>query len=72
MNAKEFADNLRVINCLSGNDFELIFGSNWKHFADKFFYVYNSNVTKFICYLDNENVEIFMKYVNTKRIKQAS
>lgn len=63
-NASEFQAKIRIMNCLDGRDFKAIFGeSDWEHYADKFWNVYKRDIAKFIMYLDNNNVQTYMNFV---------
>jgi hypothetical protein len=64
MTPREFQEAIRVINCMSGADFEIVFGSNYEHYLMK---RQALGLGEFICYLDNGNIKNMMKHVETKQ-----
>lgn len=64
MTPSQFQEAIRVINCMSGLDFEVVFGADWEHYWHK---KQALGLGEFICYLDNGNIRAMMTHVETKQ-----
>jgi len=60
VNSLEF---LRTLNCLGGYEFEEIFGDDWEKYHSR---IKERGLFKFLCYLDNCNLESVEKFINAK------
>ena len=63
LTTNDFQEILRVINCMSGEDFKIVFGSSYEHYLDKRAYL---GLGEFVCYLDNGNIEQILKHAQHK------
>lgn len=63
---------IRHIRCLGPHDFELIFGRGmWDHLWDKFKRECEGDVGKFICKLDNSNLDALMEHLEKHLVKHG-
>jgi hypothetical protein len=64
MTPLQFQEAIRVINCMSGQDFEIVFGADYEHYLTK---RQTLGLGEFICYLDNGNIRAMFKHIETKQ-----
>ena len=64
MTPQQFQETIRVINCMSGADFLVVFGNEYEHYLDK---RRDLGLGEFICYLDNNNIKNMIAHVETKQ-----
>ena len=70
MNAAEWEMSLRVVNCLSQNEFKECFGKeDGSYLWSKFVNDKNGDPCDFICYLDGRNTEKLYNFVLAKMRK---
>ena len=71
VNANEFQECIRHMNCLNEQAFNELFGS--EYYWDKFYNQYERNVGKFICSLDLENMRVlfnhFLEFLQSQKGK---
>tara|TARA_R100000951_G_scaffold101420_1_gene92955 strand:- start:30990 stop:31217 length:228 start_codon:yes stop_codon:yes gene_type:complete len=64
---QQFANILRVANCLSYSELKIIFGQDVDHYVTK---LERKGLAGFIMYLDNDNLKTYMAFVTNKHLKQ--
>lgn len=69
MNALKFQELLRIINCLSGEDFKIIFGEEYKYYLSK---LESKGPFDFMLYLDSSNMKAFCERCEEKYEEQKN
>lgn len=67
MNAREWEMSLRIVNCLTKEEFKKCFGEHdGPYLWDKFVNHKNGDPCDFICYLDGQNTQKLYDFVLAK------